>query len=683
MKKSILIALFYCLLFFQVIAQQGVWTWMKGANFSNSPGNYGAVGVPSLSNEPPARYAAGQWTDTAGNFWVYGGIGSQGGRSDLWKFEPATNQWTWMNGSSQPNLLAVYGSRGVFDVANHPPALGYGMFTWVTPDNRFWLFGGAVFDMAWKESPDLWQYDPAVNQWAWMGNFGPPHYGIKGVADTANRPGGRLESNTAWVGADGSLWLFGGNVTSGSTGADLNDLWKYDIGNGVWTWMGGSDTQNNAGSYGVLGVPSVNNYPGARSNNYFWKDDAGNFWLAGGARWVANVMYQDVWKFNPNTLEWTWIKGPPGSGSSSPVGLLCDADENNREGARYENRAIWKICDNLVVNYCGVYSTATIYPALRNDLWGYMPAQNSWIKITEGTLAGTYGTKGLASPLNFPKARSGAMGFKDKSGYLWMYGGMTDSLGYCNDLWRYQLDTACIGMYYCYKPMAARIATTPICSDTCNIAVTVQVESGIAPYTYYWQPGGYTTAAVDSLCSGWYQVTVTDATGSQVVVAVDAKVNAPPPVLVGVNGTTLYAYNAVAYQWLLNGQPIAGATSDIYQVGGPGNYAVIVTDTNGCVATSNPITYTGVAETDMASTSLLVYPNPAVGELYVQSNQAIRQVNIYSVTGSLIVSMQLSVTDTPAGGYRYVVPVDFLPPGIYVAEIKANNTSQRRRWIKM
>ena len=38
-------------------------------------GNYGTLGVPSLSNLPEAREDMISWIDNYGNFWLFGGTG--------------------------------------------------------------------------------------------------------------------------------------------------------------------------------------------------------------------------------------------------------------------------------------------------------------------------------------------------------------------------------------------------------------------------------------------------------------------------------------------------------------------------------------------------------------------------------------------------------------------------------
>ncbi|MGA2990094.1 MAG: kelch repeat-containing protein [Candidatus Korobacteraceae bacterium] len=81
------------------------WTWMGGANttYANAtqyqpdrgqPGVYGTEGVPAATNVPGGRYNAVSWTDSSGNFWLFGGEGhdstaaQQGALNDLWRYQP-------------------------------------------------------------------------------------------------------------------------------------------------------------------------------------------------------------------------------------------------------------------------------------------------------------------------------------------------------------------------------------------------------------------------------------------------------------------------------------------------------------------------------------------------------------------------------------------------------------------
>ncbi len=91
----------------------------------------------------------------------------------------------------------------------------------------------------------------------------------------------------------------------------------------------------------------------------------------------------------------------------------------------------------------------------------------------------------------------------------------------------------------------------------------------------------------------------------------------------------------VSYQWYDSLQGlIPGATS--YQTAAlyNGNYWVVVTDTNGCMASGTPVHYNinMVGVQNQAATLLRVYPNPVTNMLYIESSVRVRAV-ISSIDG--------------------------------------------------
>jgi hypothetical protein len=125
-------------------AQSQQWVWLEGTPALScsgvygcgEPGVYGTQGVGAVSNVPGSREGAATWIDTSGNLWLFGGIGydandSAGLLNDLWQFNPTTQLWTWMGGSSTlPCELpcgqaGVYGTRGQAAAGNLPGARNY------------------------------------------------------------------------------------------------------------------------------------------------------------------------------------------------------------------------------------------------------------------------------------------------------------------------------------------------------------------------------------------------------------------------------------------------------------------------------------------------------------------------------------------------------------------------------
>jgi N-acetylneuraminic acid mutarotase len=201
----------------------GQWTWVAGSQTANAVGNYGVQGVASATNAPPARDAAATWVDSAGALWLFGGAGNNNYYADMWKFDPASSQWTWMGGSGSPNSAGIYGSLGVAAAANVPGARAEAAF-WTDPSSRFWMFGGIGSDSTGTqmELNDMWMFSPSTGQWTWMngpatGNL-PGNYGTLNIPALTNIPWAP-GSSVHFQDSSGNLYLFGD--------ADNRALWQF------------------------------------------------------------------------------------------------------------------------------------------------------------------------------------------------------------------------------------------------------------------------------------------------------------------------------------------------------------------------------------------------------------------------------------------------------------------------
>ena len=268
-------------------------------------------------------------------------------------------------------------------------------------------------------------------------------YGSKGVAAAGNVPGAR-QLASAWAGAAGVFWLFGGR--SPSNGADFDDLWLYRPATDEWTWVSGSNTVGTAGVYGTLGVPAVGNMPGARDGAASWVDAAGNLWLFGGEEYAGAAgsnYFNDLWKYDPSTGEWTWISGADSVNAAGIYGVKGLAAAGDVPGAR-AGAVTWVDAAGNLWLFGGIgYDGAGVVGELA-DLWEFNVSAHEWVWVGGSSTvdsAGVYGAKGIATASNLPGARQYAVSWVDATGNFWLFGGegydSTGSNGDLGDLWRY------------------------------------------------------------------------------------------------------------------------------------------------------------------------------------------------------------------------------------------------------
>jgi N-acetylneuraminic acid mutarotase len=432
----------------------GYWTWMRGPSAYNQYATYGTLGRTATTNMPGSRLNAASWTDPSGAFWLFGGdgyteSGADGNLSDLWKFDPVAGNWTWMKGPSVINQNGIYGTLGIPAATKTPGARQEGV-SWTDPSATLWLFGGYGYDGAGTHGDlnDLWKYDWASGNWYWtkgantVNQYGT--YGVRGTPAPANTPGGRYQA-VSWTDLSGALWVFGGYGygAPGFVEGHLNDLWKYDPDSGNWAWMKGDTTVQESGIYGTFRTPAAANNPGARRFAASWTDPSGALWLFGGLGLDSagsSHRLNDLWKYDPASGNWTWMKGASTIDQSGTYGILGSPVEGNTPGARYD-AVSWTDSSGALWLFGGSgYDSAGTYGYL-NDLWKYNTVSGNWTWMKGANVInqpGIYGTLGTMAVANTPGARNGATSWTDAFGALWLFGGMGYvSAGELNDLWKY------------------------------------------------------------------------------------------------------------------------------------------------------------------------------------------------------------------------------------------------------
>jgi N-acetylneuraminic acid mutarotase len=361
--------------------------------------------------------------------------------------------WVWQGGSHGMRASGVSGTKGTAAAGNVPGAR-LGAMAWQGSASQRWLFGGTGYDVNGNSDDlsDLWSYNQTTHQWTWVSgpntSNGNGTYGTQGTAAVGNVPSSRKNSAT-WTDAAGNLWLLGGyhdNVGHGY----LNDLWSYNTGTGLWTWVSGSsssngptnDTCTNAlGIYGTQGLAAAGNTPGARLGSVTWVDSAGTFWLHGGAGCDATgtlSMLNDLWSYTPALNQWTWVGGSTAAGASGVYGTQGVAAAGNLPGAR-QAAVSWVDSAGRFWLFGGYGVDSTGTNGNLNDLWSYDPGTNRWTWVSGANTADAIGVYGALG--NTPGARNSAQAFADGKGHLLLFGGngldAAGDGGFLNDVWSF------------------------------------------------------------------------------------------------------------------------------------------------------------------------------------------------------------------------------------------------------
>lgn len=666
---------------------QGTWTWMSGPNSTNQTAVFGTQGVPSVNNRPAADYSPYCWTDLDGNFWLFGG---KIGYADMWKFNPNTLEWTWVQGSGALNVPISAGTQGIPSPTNTPGTRGYSGLTWVDGIGDLWLFGG--YSPTSYYLSDLWRFNIATNEWTFMsGSLTNPiaTYATLGVPDSISWPGSRIEVGNGWKDVNGKFWLYGGQHFYPAFKADM---WMYDPSTNEWTWQSGSSGSTvDLPVYDASNVFSPTVTPGSIRPYSMWVDNDGIFWLFGG--WTEQGNDGDLWKYDPTINQWAWVNGSQTNNSASVGGVACETDSTFYPGARCENRAVWKDNNDNLWMYGGfIYTLAGTGPVY-SDMWTYFKSCNQWSRMQNGNYSDAlpvYGTMGVPDVNNRPGWKMGTAHWQDTTGNFWMWGGfsnITDTI-YTSDVWRYTPDLVCVAANSPCLPAIQPQAniqpiSTKICPDSCIAFGNASMDATSYEWFFNGATPNYSTDEFPSnICyatSGLYDVMLVVHNGSlsdTVIISNLIQVYDPPAPIVVQSNDSLIITNVTGsntYQWFYNGTIISGATNPFLIPTQNGNYSVDVSSAQGCDG-SDDLQVLNVGINSLVALQFQLSPNPAEEIVTINTN-TFHQVDLklFNTLGQIVVDAEIMQTTN--------LNLSLLPPGVYYVVIKSSSDRLAKKLV--
>jgi len=255
--------------------------------------------------------------------------------------------------------------------------------------------------------------------------------------------------------------------------------------------------------------------------------------------------------------------------------------------------------------------------------------------------------------------------------------------------------------YFGIKP----IVTEPTCYGGNTGSISLSLVGGLAPYSYNWSNGA-TSAILNNLAAGTYNVTVVDANNISATYSVAMK--EPYQLLAstvtqngGLGQNNGYINLSVdggtpgySYDWS------NGATTQNISGLAPGTYTVTVTDAAGCTTTTShqvlhPVHFTGaptngndprsmgssdnsnsssvapakLGTPELKSSDVLVFPNPANSAFTLKTGEVNNAlISLIDINGQVLSQQKAESNETS-------INVSNLPKGTYIVEIKTENGS--------
>jgi hypothetical protein len=407
--------------------QTNNWAHVKKTATATTYYDYGLQGVENASNFPPTVENPTYWKDDSGNFWMFGGqirdnnsnyTGSVGRRAwvnTLWKYNPTSNNWTWMRGKNPltytvnvnsinpiPFSPGYYGLKDVTSDLNLPASRNRPVF-WKKNSELFFGYGESTLNLSSNplKFTDLWKYDISSNNFTWIGGRTAASNNLEYIEDLVNPS----VYNVPLV----KNYIFDGlHTVYAFRQSQPNEIWAFDMVQSTWQRVKAGQPAN----YGTIGVESPTNAPYQTQNT--WIKD-GHLYILSTE--IAGTPYA-LWKFDVTTKNYTCLK----MGSYTP-GNIDLPNSSNFPEANYE-AANW-VNDNKLYTLGGGDSDNS-----STDFWEYDFASNMWVR-----------RNGLPTKLH-------SMSYaKDSGKNLWIFGGSYDTdASYQeskknNNVWKYDYVT--------------------------------------------------------------------------------------------------------------------------------------------------------------------------------------------------------------------------------------------------
>lgn len=231
---------------------------------------------------------------------------------------------------------------------------------------------------------------------------------------------------------------------------------------------------------------------------------------------------------------------------------------------------------------------------------------------------------------------------------------------------------------------------TATCEGTEVTFFATQFLGGTNPQ-YQWQVNGMNVGTnnptyVDSTLKDGDVVTAIITSNDTCVSTPTATSNAITIIIFGAqvpvitqNGNMLSTVAASHHQWFYNGNPLPGDTTQTITIDSLGDYYVMITDSNGCQATSEIFTVTVIGISSIEKIIFNIFPVPSNEFINLILEEIISnaEIKIIDQQGKVVFVKNSQMIDK-----KYKINISDLDSGIYFMEINSADKKYFSRFIK-
>ncbi|MEZ5039216.1 MAG: PQQ-dependent sugar dehydrogenase [Saprospiraceae bacterium] len=218
------------------------------------------------------------------------------------------------------------------------------------------------------------------------------------------------------------------------------------------------------------------------------------------------------------------------------------------------------------------------------------------------------------------------------------------------------------------------------CTGAADGSIQLAVENPANNFDLSWS-NGETSTSIENLAPGAYSYTLTNDWGCTRTESFFIMEPFPALVTINANGNQLSVSDEwETYQWLLNGDPIPGASEPTFTALISGDYTIEVADGEGCTFVSQVLSVqVSAINEELNIPGLVISPNPSSDAFAIE--MAPKQgltLQLLDETGRLHFQQRVAVM----GKQQLEVPVKHLSAGVYFFTFTSGDKKLIRKVIK-